>query len=99
MGCCGQKRDKASTLRTGSQAGIEASRHWSAPSASPAAGYSADRHGAGSTERIQYVEAVPVVVQGAASGRQYVFSSADSVQLVDRRDAEALLRTRYFRRA
>ena len=89
MGCCGQKRDKVSALRTGSQAGIEANR--------PRPG--ADWHGAAATERIYYVEAVPVVVQGAATGRQYAFSSADSVQSVDRRDAEALLRTRYFRRA
>jgi hypothetical protein len=47
---------------------------------------------------VRYLEAVPITVQGRATGHQYVFSAADPVQVVDRRDAESLLRSRYFRR-
>jgi hypothetical protein len=37
-------------------------------------------------------------VRGPASGRQYSFSAAAPVQHVEARDAEALLRTSWFRR-
>jgi hypothetical protein len=39
-----------------------------------------------------------IVVRGPATGRQYQFSGAHPDQSVDARDAEALLRTRFFRR-
>jgi hypothetical protein len=37
-------------------------------------------------------------VQGTVTAHRYVFSASDPVQTVDTRDAEALLRSRYFRR-
>lgn len=45
---------------------------------------------------VRYVERPEVVVVGQASGTEYRFSPAHPVQAVDARDAEALLRTRYF---
>ncbi|MBI4528834.1 MAG: hypothetical protein HY695_33985 [Deltaproteobacteria bacterium] len=47
---------------------------------------------------IRYLEKSPILVRGPATGRQYHFSGARSVQCVDVRDAEALLLTRFFRR-
>jgi hypothetical protein len=40
-----------------------------------------------------------IVVRGLATGRQYSFTAATPVQLVDARDAASLLRTPHFRRA
>jgi hypothetical protein len=48
---------------------------------------------------LRYVEQSPVLVRGPATGRNYEFSGADPVQNVDARDGEALLRTRFFRKA
>lgn len=47
---------------------------------------------------VRYLESSPILVRGVASGRQYEFSGAQPVQAVDASDAEALLRTRFFRR-
>ena len=47
---------------------------------------------------LHYLEDSPIVVRGSSSGRQYTFSGKDPDQLVDARDAQALLRTRFFRR-
>jgi hypothetical protein len=52
-----------------------------------------------SSMTVRYVEKSPVLVRGPATGRQYEFSGAHPTQNVDSRDAEALLRTRFFRRA
>jgi hypothetical protein len=48
---------------------------------------------------IRYLEISAVKVRGGATGREYVFSVTQPVQEVDSRDAGALLRTRFFRRA
>jgi hypothetical protein len=40
-----------------------------------------------------------MVVRGPATGRQYSFSAATPVQMVEVRDAAALLRTSWFQRA
>ncbi|HEX4504694.1 MAG TPA: hypothetical protein VH722_03100 [Alphaproteobacteria bacterium] len=45
--------------------------------------------------RYRGIEAV--VVQGTATGRRYGFSSGSPVQMVDARDAAALLRSGLFR--
>jgi len=37
--------------------------------------------------------------RGPASGKDYDFSAANPVRLVDARDAESLLRTRFFAKA
>jgi hypothetical protein len=41
----------------------------------------------------------PIRVQGPTTGRYYEFSNSRPVQAVDPRDASALLRMRFFRRA
>ena len=46
--------------------------------------------------RLRYLEKSPIRVRGPATGREYEFSAADPVRLVDARDAESLLRTRFF---
>ncbi len=48
---------------------------------------------------LRYVEQAPVFVRGPVSGRRYEFSGARPIQSVDARDAEALLRIRFFKRA
>jgi hypothetical protein len=48
---------------------------------------------------LRYVERSPILVRGPATGQQYQFSGTQPIQSVDPRDAEALLRTRFFRRA
>jgi hypothetical protein len=47
---------------------------------------------------LQYQEKSPIAVHGSVTGRSYRFSGADPVQAVDAGDAEALLRTGFFRR-
>jgi hypothetical protein len=52
----------------------------------------------GATVAISYLESSPVRVQGLATGRTYEFSATRASQLVDPRDAGALLNTGLFRR-
>ena|SRR6516225_7145055 len=47
---------------------------------------------------LHYTETSPILVRGPVSGRQYKFSGSKPVQAVDARDAQALLRTRFFAR-
>jgi hypothetical protein len=47
---------------------------------------------------IRYLQTSPIRVKGPTSGRQYEFSGSHPIQLVDTRDAKALLRTGFFRR-
>ncbi|HXJ94645.1 MAG TPA: hypothetical protein VMT20_17495 [Terriglobia bacterium] len=46
---------------------------------------------------LRYLKNSAVQVRGSATGRQYEFSPSRPAQGVDRRDAEALLRTGLFR--
>jgi len=48
---------------------------------------------------VRYLESSPIRVQGPVTGRLYEFSSQRPVQPVERGDADALTRTRFFRRA
>lgn len=45
---------------------------------------------------LRYLEKSPIRVRGPATGKEYDFSAANPVRAVDRRDAESLLRTRFF---
>lgn len=47
---------------------------------------------------IRYLESTPIRVRGPVTGLQYEFSRARSVQMIDVRDAPALLQSRFFRR-
>lgn len=49
--------------------------------------------------RLRYLEKSPIRVKGPATGREYDFSAADPVHLLDARDAKSLLRTRFFAKA
>jgi len=46
---------------------------------------------------LEYRERRPVEVRGEVSGRAYIFSNAQPIQTVDRRDAPGLLRSAAFR--
>jgi hypothetical protein len=48
--------------------------------------------------RLAYLERSDIRVRGPSTGTEYRFSAAHQVQHVALTDAEALLRTRYFRR-
>jgi len=96
--CCGQKRAtmtqenvKQTTLRSLSIATpAPAVNHLTqkASVAQPPAGWS--------SVGLRYLERSPIRVRGPATGRQYEFSAVNSVLLVDARDAESLLNTRFF---
>ena len=47
---------------------------------------------------LKYLERSPIMVRGSTTGRHYQFSGSSPVQVVDGRDAAALLRTGFFRR-
>jgi hypothetical protein len=49
-----------------------------------------------SSRKIRYIERSPVRVIGPVTGRPYNFSELSPVAWVDTRDAELLLRTRFF---
>lgn len=48
---------------------------------------------------LRYLENSPILVRGPVSGHQYQFSGSHPDQIVDARDVESLLRTRFFRRS
>jgi hypothetical protein len=50
----------------------------------------------GATVLLRYSETSPIVVSGPVSRQPYRFTREDPVQRVDARDADALLRTRFF---
>ena len=52
-----------------------------------------------SSLRLRYLEKSPIRVRNQASGKDYDFSAANPVRLVDARDAESMLRTRFFAKA
>lgn len=49
------------------------------------------------TVTVRYLGTEAVIVQGTATGRRYGFSGGSPVQMVDARDAAALLRSGLFR--
>lgn len=50
-------------------------------------------------QRLRYLQRSPIRVRGTVTGKDYEFSAANAVRLVDARDAEPLLQTRFFARA
>lgn len=102
MGCCGQKRETLrstltqKTMPPGTQPGSESSPP-------PAVGRQAQGRPVIATSSsaviLHYLERSHILVRGPATGRQYEFSGSYPHQSVDVRDAEALLRTRFFRKA
>lgn len=98
MGCCGQKRAALRSAPTPvtTPAGTQPSP--SRPLANVGQRTSASTESISSSVTLRYLESSPILVRGPATGRQYQFSGTRPVQPVDARDAEALLRTRFFRR-
>jgi hypothetical protein len=93
MGCCGKTRSTFIGQRpvvTRSAPSSPVVNRPRTPAAAPApAGLVA----------LRSVAAGGMVVRGPATGRQYTFSAAAPVQMVEARDAAALLRTSWFRQA
>lgn len=106
MGCCGQKRAK---MRNAPQTEPSETKPPLAPATTPPTASAAapaafavrptptQASSPAVSTRIRYVEVSPILVRGPATGRRYSFSGANPVQAVDARDAERLLRTRFFR--
>ncbi len=101
MGCCGQSR---ATLRNilSATTNREVTQHpiprQHAPVPILQANRGTTRPAQNYSVRLRYLENSPILVRGPATGREYRFSRANPDQPVDARDAEALLRTRFFRR-
>jgi hypothetical protein len=103
MSCCGQHRD---AMRA-PVATVHPSAVTSPPNANPQpvlAGRGsmwspASVALAGRGVQLRYRERAPVRVRGPVTGQAYEFSVAQSVQVIDARDAQGLLRTRMFLRA
>lgn len=100
MGCCGQKRANLKSLSLQATAAVANAPVTNRPVAArptvarPAASYALSY----SAINLHYLESSPILAIGMITGRQYEFSGAHPDQSVDARDAEALLRTRFFRR-
>jgi hypothetical protein len=90
MSCCGSKRAAAGAAlrRRDGNTTRQLAASLAASLAAPAR--AADM-------RVRYLGVRPVRVRGAASGRTYVASAADSRLTIDARDAAALIRTGLFR--
>jgi hypothetical protein len=101
MGCCGQRREETkraampSPARRSDGAGYSAG---AAPVVPPRQRVDSRHEYAPTSVRLRYLERSPILVKGPASGKEYRFSGADPVQIVDLRDADALLRTGFFSR-
>jgi hypothetical protein len=95
--CCGKRREELSAQSAAklppsrtSQAAFERDKgrtRVSAPAYTP-----------GAPVPVRYTESQSIVVRGPVTGRRYPFSAANPTQLVDPRDAAAILQSRFFRR-
>ena len=95
MGCCGKARANLSVSRAAHAHPLSTSSHSTNPLAS-GMGSKAITAGAGAMP-IRYLGRSDIVVRGPLTGRAYAFSPTDPVHPVDRRDADILLRTSFFR--
>lgn len=91
MSCCGQRRSNFTArppiVRPTADAKVRR-----VPTPAPTAP-------SGGMVALRAISTGGMVVRGPATGRQYSFSGATPVQMVEVRDAAALLRTSWFRRA
>jgi hypothetical protein len=96
--CCGQKRSairnasSQATTPTARPRGIEQPQ----PSTIP---QTAAVKPPEVSVSVRYMDNPAIKVRGPVTGRQYEFSGLRPVQVVDPRDAAALLRTRFFRQS
>jgi hypothetical protein len=100
MTCCGQKRTALAEAAGLSRASPMPTAARPAP---PATGQgaralpSSASSSMGAMVTLRYLEQSPIRVRGPSSGRLYEFSGNGHSQAVERRDAEALLQTPFFR--
>jgi hypothetical protein len=95
MSCCGQKRSSFIARPPGVRWTAGASQ----PAARPPSPATPPQPQAGALVALRAVSSGGMVVRGPTTGRQYAFSAAQPVQMVEGRDAAALLRTSWFRLA
>lgn len=100
MGCCGKARANLSVSRAAMGRAVPPASSAGASSAGGASGGVMPAKAlaaAGGALQLRYTGPSDVVVRGPLTGKSYAFSQADPVRTVDRRDAETLMRTHYFR--
>jgi hypothetical protein len=93
MSCCGQKRSSFIARPPVLRSTAGASQAAALPP-SPA-----QQPQSAAMVALRSVSSGGMVVRGPATGRQYAFSAVAPVQMVEARDAAALLRTSWFRQA
>jgi len=89
MACCGQRREQLKTPIN--REGTTQTANWISPQPRKAAAPP-------SSVKLRYLASARIRVTGSTTGRQYEFSGAAALQNVDARDAEALVRSKFFRR-
>lgn len=94
MSCCGQGR---AVLRA-SQAAAQPRPPLVFRAAAAGAGRAVVATPPRPVVSVRYLGAAPIVVRGAASGRTYRFAIGSTVQPVDARDVDGLVRKGIFRR-
>jgi len=92
--CCGQKRQGISTSRQDTAVG----RAQTQGAAAPVAASAPRDAGTGSNVTLVARDGSILSVFGRVTGRRYQFHRAGGMQVVDRRDAEALIATGAFER-
>lgn len=98
MPCCGQKRALLRTPLAPTTTVMQPAPN-SFPPAHTTQTPPPSRGSSSSSVAVRYLETSPILVRGPVTGQAYEFSSTRPVQIVDSRDAAALLRTRFFRPA
>ncbi len=93
--CCGQKRDNLKTDNVARNQTLMPTRLPEPRHSVPANAPAIDGPRA---IAVRYTETSRVVVAGPATGRRYEFSATHPLQMVDPRDAGAMLSTRFFAR-
>jgi ribosomal protein L2 len=103
--CCGDKRATVARQIINPQTSLRQSasqRTQSLPASGanrvPRSGTAEHGAGAWSSIKLRYLEKSPIRVRGPVTGMHYDFSAANPVALVEARDGEALLATRFFAR-
>ena len=98
MSCCNRKREMIAEV----QSAMPVTANLPVPDVAPRGGeYAATARSAAGRRadpvRLRYTMMLPITIRGSASGREYQFSSGQSIQVVDPRDAAELLQSRMFR--
>ena len=96
MSCCGQNREKAAVAAQPVARVVPATPVNTRQAAAPA---TAGPASTGPTTKLHYSGTARIQVKGPRTGRTYVVSGRAPDVVVDRRDADALMRIGLFQRA